>query len=188
MQKYSKTAMTKNSNILWWKSEGLSDESIKHPSTSNKIFNRSLDFVGTKARVKFSEDCLKQEKIIFNHGKRTNIYIVYEIERSVNVSSYPTLKNCLFGAVKLTKHVDVNLYKYSEYGIRFHRKENYSVYNEVGRNVIIFGVDMSSSSHIDDKNKRYLILGKGPTQELEHKLTAEKLYSILFKPALQWSK
>ena len=35
-----------------------------------------------------------------------------------------------------------------------------------GRNVIIFGVDMSSSPHIDNKGKNILILGKGPTQGL----------------------
>ena len=39
---------------------------------------------------------------------------------------------------------------------------------------------MSSSSHIDNKKKDILILGKGPTQGLEHTLTAEKLYSINF--------
>ena len=54
--------------------------------------------------------------------KIVNIYIVYEIERNVNASSYPTLENCLFGAVNLTKHVDVDQYKYSEYGIGFDRK------------------------------------------------------------------
>ena len=39
---------------------------------------------------------------------------------------------------------------------------------------------MSSSPHIDNKKKGILILGKGPTQGLEHTLTAEKLYSINF--------
>ena len=72
----------------------------------------------------------------------------------------------LFSAVKLTKHVDVDLYKYSRYGIGFDRKGSYSIGNEVGRNVIIFGVDMSSSPHIDNKKKDILILGKGPTQGL----------------------
>ena len=47
----------------------MSDESIKSPATSNKMLNPSVHFVGTKARVKFNEDCLKQEKITFNHGK-----------------------------------------------------------------------------------------------------------------------
>ena len=50
------------------------------------------------------------------------MYIVYETERSGNISSYPTLENCLFGAGKLTKHDnDVDLYKYSGYGIAFDR-------------------------------------------------------------------
>ena len=39
---------------------------------------------------------------------------------------------------------------------------------------------MSSSPHIDNKKNNILILGKGPTQELEHTLTAEKVYSINF--------
>ena len=57
------------------------------------------------------------------------------------------------GAIKLTKHVDIDLYKYSGYGIGFDRKGLFSIGNEVDRNVIIFGVDMSSSSHIDNKKK-----------------------------------
>ena len=44
--------------------------------------------------------------------------------------------------------------------------------------MIIFGVDMSSSPHIDNKKKDFLILGKGPTQGLEHTLTAEILYLV----------
>ena len=39
---------------------------------------------------------------------------------------------------------------------------------------------MSSSAHIDNKKKDILVLGKGPTQGLEHTLTAEKMYSIIF--------
>ena len=39
---------------------------------------------------------------------------------------------------------------------------------------------MSSSANIDNKKKDILVLGKGPTQALEHTLTAEKMYSINF--------
>ena len=50
-----------------------------------------------------------------------------------------------------------------------------------GKNVIIFGADMSSSAHIDNKKKDILILGKVPTQGLDDTtLTAEKEYSINF--------
>ena len=86
------------------------------------------------------------------------------------------------GAVKLIKHVDVEQYNYSGYGIGFDRKGSYSIGDEVGKNVIIFGGDMSSSSHIDYKKKDILILGKGPTQGLEHTLAAENcIQSILLK-------
>ena len=37
----------------------------------------------------------------------------------------------------------------------------------VGKNVIVFGADMSSSVHIDKKKKDILILGKGPTKGLD---------------------
>ena len=40
----------------------MPDESIKSPTTSDKILNPLLDYVSTKATVKFNEDCLKQEK------------------------------------------------------------------------------------------------------------------------------
>ena len=84
-----------------------------------------------------------------------NIYIVYEIERSVNISSYLTLEMCLFGPIKLIKHVDVDLCKYSGYGIGFDSKVFYSNGDEVGRNVIISGVDMSPSPHIDNKKRHF---------------------------------
>ena len=41
---------------------------------------------------------------------------------------------------------------------------------------------MSSSTHIDNK-KDILVLGKEPTQRLEHTLTAEKMYSFNFTVA-----
>ena len=57
------------------------NQSIKAPTTSNKMLNPSLDYIANKIRVKFSGDCLQQERLTFNHGKIGNIYIVYEIEK-----------------------------------------------------------------------------------------------------------
>ena len=72
-------------------------------------------------------------------------------------------------------------YGYSGYGIGFDRTSSVSFPNGgFGQNVLIFGVDMSSSPHIDNKKKDILVLGKGPTQRLETTLTAEKMYSINF--------
>ena len=94
----------------------------------------------------------------------------------------PTLKNCLFGAVTLTKNADIDKYGCSGYGIVFDRKTVFSFPVDVGfgQNEIIFGVDMSSSAHIDSKKKDILILEKGPALGLKHTLPAEKLCSINF--------
>ena len=36
----------------------------------------------------------------------------------------------------------------------------------MGKNVVIFGVDNSSSMHIDNKKKGILVLDEGPTERL----------------------
>ena len=93
----------------------------------------------------------------------------------------PRLENCLFAPVTLTKNTDIDKYKYSAYGIGFDRRSSFSFPRSgFGQNVLIFGADMSSSAHIDNKKKYILALGKGPTQGLEHRLPAEKMYSINF--------
>ena len=48
-----------------------------------------------------------------------------------------------------------------------------------GQNVLIFGVDMSSSAHIDNKKINNLVLGKGSTQGLQHTLTAKKCTQLI---------
>ena len=81
----------------------------------------------------------------------------------------------------LTKNADIEKYKYSGYGIGFDRRSSFSFPSGgFGQNVLIFGADMSSSTHIDNKKKDILVLGRGPTQGLESTLTAEKMYSINF--------
>ena len=91
------------------------------------------------------------------------------------------LENCLFGAVKLTKNPDIDKYKYSGYGIGFDRRGTFWLGNGLGQNVLILGVDMSSSVHANDKTKNILVLGEGFTQGLDNKtIYAEKLYSINF--------
>ena len=93
-----------------------------------------------------------------------------------------TLKNCLFGAITWIKNTNIDKYGYSGYGIGFDRRSSFSFPGGgFGQNIIIFGVDMNSSIHIDNKGKGILIFGKGPTQGLgENSLTAEKMYSINF--------
>ena len=74
------------------------------------------------------------------------------------------------------RNADIDKYKYSRYGIGFDKKETFSFSNGgFDKNVIILGVDMSSSIHVVNKKKYFLILGEGSTQGLDDtKLTAEK--------------
>ena len=79
----------------------------------------------------------------------------------------------------MTKSADIDKYGYSGYGIGFDRKSSFSFPGGgMGQNVIIFGADMNSSNRINNKKKDIVVLGKEPTHELEHTLTAEKMYSI----------
>ena len=122
----------------------MSNGKINSIKTSNHGITQNLSYYPNKSRIWST----------FNHRNIVNIYIVHEISKSINISDYPIAENCLFGAVTLTKNADIDKQKYSGYGIG------------LGRNVIIFGVDMSSSTKIDNRKKDILILGKGPTQGL----------------------
>ena len=93
----------------------------------------------------------------YTHGKVVNIYIVQELGASSLHVNDPTLKNCLFAAVTLTKNADIDKYGYSGYGIVFDRRTSFLFPGgRCGQNVLIFGAYMSFSAHIDNKkNKTY---------------------------------
>ena len=94
-----------------------------------------MSYSGTKTKLKFTASYLKQDKISYNHGKIVNIYIVYDL-----------------GAVTLTTNTDIDKYGYSGYGIGFDRRGSFSFPGGgFGQNILIFGADMSSSVHIDNK-------------------------------------
>ena len=83
----------------------------------------------------------------------------------------------MFGAVTLTKIADIDKYIYSGYGIGFDRKSSFSFPNgRFGQNLIIFGAD-----NVDNKKKDIFALRKGPTQGLEHTLTAEKCIRLILQ-------
>ena len=162
--------------VLSWKSKGLSDETIRPYATSNNSLTPLIDYYGSKIRVKFTGSCLKQPNLSYTHGRILNIYIVYELGASTSHNKGPALKSCLLVEIILTKNTDIDKYRYSGYGIGFDRRSSFSFPGGgFGQNVLILGVDMSSSSHIDNKKEDMLVLEKGPTQGLEHTLTVEKI-------------
>ena len=153
--------------VYYWKPEGLSYEKTNSIKTSGYGLTPYVDYYSTNNTWS-----------THTFSWRNN---VYKITDNFNVSSYPTLENSLFGDVKLTKNTDLDKYGYSSCGIGFDRYGFFShTSGGTGRNVIIFGVDMSSSRKIDNRKKDILILGKGPTSGLDHTLHVEKMYPINF--------
>ena len=125
LKKYFKVISNANGKyISSWQSKGLSDETIKPPATSDNSLNPKASYYGTKTRLEFRGSCLKQDKSTFNNGKIVNIYIIYELDK-LYIKSHPTLVNCLFGAVSITKNADIDKNKYSGYGVEFDRTRVY---------------------------------------------------------------
>ena len=53
--------------------------------------------------------------------------------------------------------------------------------NGFGRNVVIFGIDNTSSSHTDNQKNKFLVIGGGTTKSLDYSIsTVEKEISINF--------
>ena len=119
------------------------------------------------------------------NGAIVNIYIVFRLS-SKTISSSIVLKNGLFGATKITNRDAVDgepqKYKYPGYGIAFDRTSQFTHPDEsIGRNVVIFGVDMSNSKHANNKTKTILVLGHVLTQKIDDTtIYAEKMYSPNF--------
>ena len=93
----------------------MSEESIKHPPTQDNSLapKRVGDYKTTNEKI--NGNYLRQNRISFIHGKAVNLYIDYKlITWSRDLSTYFTLGNCLFGAVKLTKNADPNKYGYQD--------------------------------------------------------------------------
>ena len=142
---------------------------------------------------------IKPPDVIFNHkksfftqekenvkksGSIVNIYIVYSLYQKT-ISSNNTLKNCLFGASKVTKPgdiADLGKYIYSGYGLGFDSTGQFThTQGGMARIIITFGIDSSNSVHATNKTQNILILGHGLTQKINNNtIYAEKMYSPNF--------
>ena len=71
MRKYFKLSSVTGviDRVLSWRSKGISNESIKPPTTSNNSLNPRLSYYGTKVRAQFTKSCLKQPNHIFTQKK-----------------------------------------------------------------------------------------------------------------------
>ena len=141
---------------------------------SKALFNQYLNLNGTMGDVVLSKPIkpryviFKGKGILYQHnndviagGPIVNIYIVHKTSSKTINSSF-VFKNCSFGAVKITNTTksDTDRWQYSDYGIGFDSKGEITHSNgNYGRNVFIFGVDLSNSKHSNNKTKTILVLG-----------------------------
>ena len=126
----------------------------------------------------FIGSCLKEKSF---YSSKYNNFFINELDTwSRDLNSDFILKDCLFGGVKLSQSAYPDKYIYTCYSIRFDLRSKFSLSgSSMGKNDSIFGVDMSSSVHIDNKKKYSLIFSKGPTEGLgDSTLTEEAQHSI----------
>ena len=99
MYKYFKKIIDSTENTVYvhyCQSNRLSDGKINAPGTSSSNDQASiLEYGGAGIRLKFKGDSLRQNKVIYSHGKIVNIYTVYEISSAFTRKSSFTLKNSL---------------------------------------------------------------------------------------------
>ena len=60
--------------VLSWRSKGISNESIKLPTTSDNSLNPRLSYYGTKMRVQFTKSCLKHSNFTFTQKSGKYLY------------------------------------------------------------------------------------------------------------------
>ena len=132
----------------------MSEESIENITKSGSNFAPTFVDHHVLPDINFNGHCLTKNNISIPK-KVKNLYISYTLGQQLrSLNKIFTLGNCLFGSVKLTKNADLDKYKYIGLGIGFDSSSGFSLPDSTMRkNVIIFGVDMSSSVHIDNKGK-----------------------------------
>ena len=161
-------------------------------SNMNAVRDASGDLLDIKndSRMHFylSGNHFQQNKVIIpNNDNVINIYCVYEIQpiSSSRDTSF-TIQNALFGAMQITKDAtDNSKNNYKGYGICFDERSQfgYTIYGggfthtTNGRNVLIFGADMSFSVHSTNRANNIYLMGEGLTQGIhDTTLYVEKNY------------
>ena len=109
--------------------------------------------------IKLDKDPLAVEQNNYA-SKIVNVHIGYDLDAwPRNSNDNFKFKNCLFGAASVVKNSDKEKYVYSGYGILFNSAASWSFDNDIAKNITLFGVDNSSSSHADNRKNNFLVLG-----------------------------
>ena len=176
--------------ISKWKSTGI----------FNRSSNSNMDAVGDSSgnlpnlkndgrmNVYLSGSHLQQNKVIItNNDNAINIYCIYKLDpiASTRDTSY-TIQNALFGAMQITKNAtDYDKNNCKRYGICFDERSQFGntitedggAHTINGRNILIFGADMSFSAQATNKANHIYLMADGLTQGIiDTTLYVEKNY------------
>ena len=177
-------------DISEWKSTGI----YNHSSDSNMkaVANAKTDLPNFKndgrMHVHLSGNHFQQNVAgIPNINNVINIYCVYKLDpiASTRDTSY-TIQDALFGAMQITKNAtDNSKNNYKGCGICFDERSKFGhtmteggrTHITNGRNVLIFGADMSLSIHRTNRADHIYVMGDGFTQGInDTTLYLEKNY------------
>ena len=178
--------MDNNNKLTTWRSTGidnLSTNSDLKAIPDATLLLPSLEY-NDRMNVKFNVNYFLQNKVLHpNTNNVVNIFIVYKLDPiSFSRNADYTIENALFGAIKITVNADSSKSKYEGYGICFDEGGAFASGNITnGRNVLIFGADMSFSTHSTNKTNNIYVLGKDFVQGINGTtLYAEKIYKTNF--------
>ena len=166
-----------NCEISTWKSTGIFN--YLGNSNMNAVGDSGGDLTDIKndgrLYVYLSGNHFQQDKVIIaNNDNVINIYCVYEIQpKSSSRDTSFTIQNALFGAMQIAKDAtDNSKNNYKGYGICFDETSQFGyaitkggfTHTTNGRNVLIFGADMSFSVHATNRANHIYLMGDGFTQ------------------------
>ena len=175
--------------ISKWKSTGIfiySDDSSMKGIEDTKTKLSELKNDG-RMHVYLQSNHFQQNNVITpNNNNVINIYVVYKLDpiSSTRNTDY-TIQNALFGAMKITKNTDSSKNNYAGYGLCFDEGGEFDHTVRQGnfdrtinaKNVIIFGVDMSSSIHATNRANNIYVMGKDFIQRInDTTIYGEKLF------------
>ena len=179
--------------ISKWKSAGIfiySDDSSMKSIEDTKTKLPELKNDG-RMHVYLQGNHFQQNNVIIpNNNNVINIYVVYKLVpiSSTRNTDY-TIQNALFGAMKINKNTDSSKNNYTRYGLCFDeggefvhtvRQGNFDRTTNA-KNVMIFGVDMSSSIHATNIANNIYVMGKDFIQGInDTTIYAEKLFQNNF--------
>ena len=162
------------SGISEWKPKDIYDSLNKNVLNSGRNTKTVPPNIKMVTIWSFNVNYFKQDPIPIPN-KVINIYVVYKLDSisSTRNADY-TIQNALFGALKITKNTDSSENNYTGYGLCFDgggefghtvREGNFNRVTNA-KNVIIFGVDTSSSIHTTNRANNIYVMGEGFIQEI----------------------